>query len=116
MADKWWKQVERRVADLFGTTRTPLSGGNGKQTRSDTLHPDLFVETKARATHAVVSLWRQTKELARKERKTPVVVLVEKNKPGMWLLVHSDDFSAVAQNFRSAHGSSSKSWDSSSPL
>lgn len=91
MADKTWKAAERRVANYFNTERTPLSGGNGKQTRSDTLHETLFIECKHRQKHSAVTLWDETKKLAAKEDKTPVVCLVEKNRPGFWLLIHSDD-------------------------
>ena len=44
MSDKTWKARERQVAKLLGTERTPLSGGNGKQTRSDSLSAEFFVE------------------------------------------------------------------------
>jgi len=91
MADKTWKAAERRIATYFGTERTPLSGGNGKQTRSDTLHEDLFIEAKWRAKHSAVSLWDETKKLADKEGKTPVVCLCEKGRPGFWIVCHSDD-------------------------
>jgi hypothetical protein len=43
-----WKNFERVVAALFGTKRTSLSGGNSKITRSDTMHPYLFIECKTR--------------------------------------------------------------------
>jgi hypothetical protein len=85
----WWKQIERRVAKFFSTVRTPLSGGNSKITRSDTLHPDLFIEVKARVTHTAVTLWRDTALKAEREKKIPVVVLVEKGKKGFWILLHS---------------------------
>ena len=92
-----WKTAERRIANFFNTTRTPLSGGNGKQTRSDTLHPGIFVEAKLRVKHAAVSLWRETKTLATKENKIPVICLSEKHKPGFWVMCHSDDFVRVAK-------------------
>ena len=96
MGDKAWKANERRIAKFFGCERTPLSGGNGKQTRSDTLHQTLFVEAKQRKKHAVVNLWNETKELAAGEDKIPVVCLAEKNRPGFWVMCHSDDLVAVA--------------------
>ena len=97
MADKWWKAVERRVAKYFGTERTPLSGGNGKQTRSDTLHERLFIETKARKKHTVISLWDETAEKAKKEGKIPVIALCEKGRPGFWVMTHSDDLVMVGE-------------------
>lgn len=87
----WWKSIERRVASYFGTARTPLSGGLSKITRSDTLHPDLYIEVKARTKHSAVTLWRDTAAKAEKENKVPVVVLVERGKKGFWILVHSKD-------------------------
>jgi len=90
-----WKAVERKVAKFFNTERTPLSGGNSKITRSDTLHPNLFIECKYRVRHAVISLWRDTAEKAKKENKIPVVALVEKNKEGIWLMVHSKDIAKL---------------------
>jgi hypothetical protein len=91
MSDKAWKKDERRIAAYFGTERTPLSGGNGKQTRSDTLHETLFIEAKRRKKHSAVTLWDDTKKLAVKEGKTPVVCLAEKGRPGFWILVHCND-------------------------
>lgn len=95
MADRTWKSVERKIAAYFGTERTPLSGGNGKQTRSDTLHEDLFIEAKYRKKHSAVTLWDETKKLAAKEGKTPVVCLCEKGRPGFWIVCHSDDLSKL---------------------
>ena len=92
-----WKQGERRVCRYFGLERVPLSGGNSGHTRADCYDPirnddnRLFIEIKHRQKHTAVSLWDKTKELATKEGKTPVVCLVEKNRPGFWILVHSED-------------------------
>lgn len=91
MPTKTWKNRERQIAEFFGTERTPLSGGNSKITRSDTLHPVLFVEQKHRKKHAVVGLWDDTKTLAAKEDKTPVITLTQHNRPGFWIVVHCDD-------------------------
>lgn len=43
-----WKSCERRIAAMFGTVRTPLSGGSSRHTNSDTLHPELYIEIKKR--------------------------------------------------------------------
>ena len=96
-AKNTWKARERQVAEFFGTRRTPLSGGNGGQTRSDTLHGELFVEQKLRAKHSAITLWDETKKLAAKEGKIPVVTLAEKGRPGFWVLVHSSAFEGVAR-------------------
>jgi len=91
-----WKNIERRVAGFFGSERTALSGGNSKITRSDSLHDTLFIETKYRVSHSAVTLWRSTKELADLEDKIPVVCLSEKGKQGFWVLCHSGDLQAIA--------------------
>jgi len=93
--DKSWKAFERRVARFFNTERNALSGGNSKLTRSDTLHPDLFIECKQRKRFAAIRLWDQTRNLAIKEDKTPVICLSEKNRPGFWILVHSEELSKL---------------------
>ena len=80
----------------FGSDRTPLSGGNGGVTRSDTLHDTLFIEHKHHKKHSVISLYDETKEMALKEEKIPVVTLSEKGRPGFYIVVHSDDLTAVA--------------------
>jgi hypothetical protein len=92
MPDKAWKQFERRVSRFFKTERNALSGGNSKVTRSDTLHPTLFIECKQRERFAVIRTWDDAKKSATVEDKTPVVCLSEKGRPGFWILVHSDDF------------------------
>jgi len=95
MGDKAWKQRERQVAAYFGGERTALSGGNGKITRADVIHDDLFIECKLRAKHSVVSLWDETKKLADAEKKSPVIELCEKNRKGFWIMVHSDDLAKL---------------------
>jgi hypothetical protein len=93
---KTWKAIERKVASFFGSKRTPLSGGNSGHSRSDSLHPVLFIETKYRKKHSAVQLWRKTAVLADLESKKPVVALAEKGSRGFWLVVHSSDLMAVA--------------------
>lgn len=91
-----WKKSEGRIADYFGTTRTPLSGGNSKITRSDTLHNDLFIEAKLRVEHAAVNLWDKVKEMADEEDKIPVVALAVKGRPKeFWLVIHKDHLGEV---------------------
>lgn len=94
--DKPWKAVERRIARWLGSERNPLSGRHGKISRSDSIHPLLYIETKWRKRHSAVSLWRDTAKKADKENKIPVCCLVEHSKHGFWLLVHSQDLLAVA--------------------
>lgn len=98
-----WKAVERRVAALFDSVRTPLSGNNSKHTSSDSLEPFLFIETKYRAKHSVLTLFDKTAKLAEKEKapdgeaKLPVVALVEKGKKDVYFLVRSNDIGALLE-------------------
>ena len=96
MADKTWKAVERRLARFFGAQRNPLSGRNSKHSRSDSLHPLLYLECKHRVRHSAVTLWRDSAAKAKKENKIPVVALAEKGKRGFFLVIHSDDLLAVS--------------------
>ncbi|MBG76367.1 MAG: hypothetical protein CFH22_01053 [Alphaproteobacteria bacterium MarineAlpha5_Bin12] len=98
MGDKAWKRREREVARFFNGERNALSGGNSKVTRADVIHKNLFIECKLRAKHSVVSLWDETAKIAKTEEKTPVVVLCEKNRPGFWIMVHSDDLKQLEEN------------------
>ena len=93
-----WQKREQQAAALFNSRRTPGSGScYGADTRSDSLHERLFIETKLRQRHAVITLHDDTAALARREGKTPVVVLAEKNRPGLWLLIRAEDIHKVAQ-------------------
>jgi len=91
-----WKKRERKIAGMFGATRTPLSGGASGHTRSDSLHPRLFIEAKLRVKHSAVTLYDSTAELAKLENKIPVVALTEKGRKGFFILVHCDDLQKVA--------------------
>ena len=99
---KAWKSRERQIASYFNTYRTPLSGGSSRHTRSDTLHEHLFIEQKHRKNHAVIKLWDQTKVMADKENKIPVVTLTQKGRPGFWIMVKDKDLVAVANQRENA--------------
>lgn len=90
MADRLWKAAERRVAKLIGTERTPLSGGNGKQTRSDTLHPDFFVEHKARKRHALLAVLRDAEAKGKLEGKLGIVTLTETGDGQVYVLLRAE--------------------------
>jgi hypothetical protein len=92
-----WKARERQAAKLFGTTRQRCSGSSGieGETRSDSRHPRLYIEHKLRESHSVVTLWDDTDVKAGKESKVPVVILAEKRRHGVWLLVHKADAEIV---------------------
>ena len=92
-----WKKSEGRIAALFGTTRTALSGGNGKLTRSDTHHPQLFIEAKLRESSATWNLFVETRKLAAKEGKLPILALARKHSKGALIVVHQDDLTRFAR-------------------
>jgi len=96
-ARRTWKKRESNVADFFQGTRTPLSGGNSKITRADVIHDELFIECKLKKKHSVISLWDETKGLAKKEGKIPVIALCEKERPGFWIMLHSSDFDKLTK-------------------
>jgi len=95
---KTWKSVERRIARFFGAERTPLSGGNSGHTRSDTLHKKYFIEIKHRAKWAVFELWKETMEMAKKEKKMPFLCLHEKSKEGWMICVFSKDWKKLIES------------------
>ena len=95
-----WKGAESKVASWFGSTRTPLSGGNSKHTRSDTLHPKLFIAVKYRANHTLVALYLKTKQLAAKENKIPVVVPINKGSHCHLVLVDVRHLKQLAECLR----------------
>lgn len=94
---KAWKVAETKAARFFGGMRNALSGmAKSTGTTADAVHDRLYIEVKHRKSHSAVTLWRETRVAARKEKKTPVVVLCERSKPGFWVLVHSSDLQKVA--------------------
>lgn len=98
--DKAWKAFERTVARAFGTTRTPLSGGNSKQTRADTLHPGLFIECKHRHRIGAVKWFADARELARREGKVPVLAFKEPGRHSFLVLCDVRDLARVAEAIR----------------
>jgi hypothetical protein len=88
MPEKSWKQYERRVAAIFGAHRTPLSGGNSRHgTRSDVLHPTLYIECKFGSSvpqtwRAIEALFEDVVRNATLEGKMPVLVCHRKNAHG----------------------------------
>tara|TARA_B100000674_G_scaffold432366_1_gene390113 strand:+ start:130 stop:330 length:201 start_codon:yes stop_codon:yes gene_type:complete len=55
----------------------------------------VFVRKIEKKRHAVISLWDDTKKLADAEKKTPVVVLCQKNRKGFWIVAHEKDLDKV---------------------
>jgi len=71
-----WKRHERSHARFFHTERTPLSGGSSRHTRSDSLHPILYIETKMIPKDSWLEKeWRSVVLKAEKEDKIPLMCL-----------------------------------------
>ena len=101
MSDKTWKKRERQVADYFGAIgRNPLSGVNSKHGAGDIIHHCLTVEHKHRKRHAVITLWDKLRIDAVAENKIPVLTLSQHGRKGFWVMVHSSDLVAVANQRR----------------
>ncbi len=96
---KSWKKLELKIARLRGTERTPLSGGNSKQTRSDTLDKTFFIECKLRKDPAVWNLYEQIEALAKKENKVPVLVIKKKGMHGELFIVNDRYLKAFIKNW-----------------
>ena len=96
---KSWKKLEQKVARMRETERTPLSGGNSRQTRSDTLDDTFFIECKLRKDPAVWNLYEQVEELAKKENKLPVLVIKKKGKHGELFIVNDRYLKAFIKNW-----------------
>jgi hypothetical protein len=99
-----WKRREREAARLFGAERQPGSGSCGDPTKShsDSTHDRLYIETKLRASSSVRTLWEKTAALARREGKTPLLMLYAKGKVGGLVVCHEMHLAAVAAEFKTA--------------
>lgn len=98
MSDKTWKKQERRVADFFGTTRTPLSGENSKHnTGSDTLHDNLYIECKYRKNMSVLNWMKSVEIKAREEDKIPVLSLKSKTRMFDYFLIRRDHLDKLVE-------------------
>lgn len=104
MADKPWKQHERAAAKVVGSLRKPGSGSQGRQdqTRSDSVHPTLFIECRTRKKSVVRTWLMEARRLARKEKKTAALVIREAGKPGAIWCVHQDDLAAFVAEYLAA--------------
>ena len=90
------------MAKFFGCSRTALSGGNSKITRSDTLHPHLFIECKYGKNVAPWKLFLETEEKAHAEGKTPCLALKLSRQEGFLLCMRDRDLLKIATVYESA--------------
>ena len=91
-----WKFAEDRLARLFGTVRRPLSGRNSRSGGSDdAMHDKLYLENKYRKKQSLWTLFREVRDKARQEGRTPVIGIQEKDAKGILLVIHSKDLEVV---------------------
>ena len=93
MGDTNWKRFERTVAKFFGVTR---KGPMQERDANDIRHPHMHVQCKHSKRHAVINIWDKAKAKTVNNGKIPVVALGVKGRPGFWLLCHSSDLTAIA--------------------
>ena len=95
-----WKKGEQRIAKIFGTFRTPLSGGNSRHTKSDTLHKKLFIEVKHRKSFPQGKLWDKILEEAKEENKIPLAVFIKKNHQDPIIMCKLSDIKKVSEEIK----------------
>ena len=96
-----WKKGEAKIAAMFGTRRTPLSGGNSGHTRSDTLHLDLFIEVKHSKKYPLEKLVTKTFKEAKDEAKMPLLVFLKLNNSEPLILCKLKDIKEIASKMTS---------------
>lgn len=101
---KAWKDHERRTARKLGGARNPLSGSLSHSTRADIIHPQLYVECKYRRRFALLTTMRQVEQQARKEGKTPLLVLQQKNARHAYVLLKLNDLEAIYDAIKTRPG------------
>lgn len=93
-----WKQMEREVAEFFGTKRVPLSGSNsGHNTNSDSLHPELYIECKVRQKVWLHTLFNDTEKKAKNENKIPIVAIRQKGQKGYLLCLKPEYLQKIVE-------------------
>lgn len=97
-----WKRAEQKLARLFGTRRRPLSGSNQGGGSDDAMHNTLYLECKSKKKQSLFTLYRETRVKALKEKKIPIIGLVEKNSPGVLLVIHSKDLETLLEEYQKA--------------
>ena len=97
MVDKVWKVQERRIAKMFGVKRTPLSGIHSLHTQSDIIHEKLFIECKYRKKIAILDLFSEVIEKAKKENKIPILAVKSKKLRDDYFLLRAKDLVKIAR-------------------
>jgi len=99
-----WKQFERRVAGLFSTARAPLSGGNSRHTRSDSLHPNLFISCKYSKKSSLHTLYDEENKKAEEEDKMTVLCTMKANAKYFLVTVANTDLVEFCMKYLRSKG------------
>ena len=105
---KTWKKAEQRLARLFGAERLPGSGSFAfrpaaqNESKSDSDHATVFLESKHKRKCSIWTLYEETKAKARIEKKIPVIGLFRHASPGVLLVIHSDDLLTILEQVQDA--------------
>ena len=81
MADKAWKAWERTVAKIFGGKRRGAYTGDGKEGKSDIVHPHYSIECKllSRSGHAhILDACHQSEDNADSALHEPIAIVKRK--------------------------------------
>lgn len=100
MSDKTWKQQERRIAKMFGSRRTPLSGSRSLHTGSDIIHSRLYIEAKYRQRISILDMFPEVAKKAKKENKIPVMAVKSKKLKDDYFLIRARDLVKVAKELK----------------
>jgi len=88
-----WQKFEQKMGEWFGGSRSgPMQAKNANDIKHDFIH----CQCKAAKRHAILTVWREASEEAKKDGKIPVVAIREKGKRGDFLLIKKEDLVAVA--------------------
>jgi hypothetical protein len=91
MPPRTWKSIEARVAKIFGTRRRRASGADPFTGADDLILPGVFVEVRYRTKFGVLTWWDQDViEPSTKEKKFPVLVIVEKRRLAPFIVAPLD--------------------------
>ncbi|MFW9928646.1 MAG: hypothetical protein ACFFD1_04580 [Candidatus Thorarchaeota archaeon] len=95
-----WKEGERRIARMFNTVRTPLSGGRSRHTMSDSLSENIFLEIKHRKKIPGDTLWQETKRCSKKEQKIPAIIFLKYQHPDPVIMCNLSDIKKIAAEMK----------------
>jgi hypothetical protein len=119
MADKPWKVFERYIATIFCTTRNALSGGNSKMTRSDSLHPSIFISCKYTQANnkRLRDLVAEERVKAAVEKKVAVCVIGEFNdRQNSLVVLHLKDIHTFCEAVKNGSVKTNLVTDDSRPV